>query len=110
MLKEIHGKRPRFNDRQRRRLAAKANKIRFGRLKEIAGIATPQTLRAWFRKLVAQKYDSYGEKKFMGRTFDGIYRKTFVLDKNKKIIKIYDKVKPAIHPQEVLDFIKENQD
>ena len=41
-LKEIHGKKPRFNDAQRRRLAAKAKKIRFGRLKEIANIATPQ--------------------------------------------------------------------
>ncbi len=42
-LKEIHGKKPRFNDAQRRRLAAKAKKIRYGKLKEIAIIATPQT-------------------------------------------------------------------
>ena len=55
---------------------------------------------------VSKKYQSYGEKKFMGKTFEGIYRKTFVLDKNKKIIKAYDKVKPAEHPKEVLDFIK----
>ena len=41
MLKEIHGKRPQFNDRQRRRLAAKAKKLRFSRLKEIANLATP---------------------------------------------------------------------
>jgi hypothetical protein len=47
MLKEIHGKRPRFNDRQRRRLAAKARKLRFSRLKEIANLATPQTLLRW---------------------------------------------------------------
>jgi putative transposase len=66
VLKEIHGKRLRFNDRQRRRLAAKAKKIRFGPLKEIAGIATPHTLRSWFRKLVAQKYDS-SAKRTVGR-------------------------------------------
>jgi len=58
VLKEIHGKRPRFSDSQRRRLAAKAKKIRYGRLKEIANIATPQTLLRWFRTLVAKKYDS----------------------------------------------------
>ena len=58
VLKEILGKRPRFNDAQRCRLAAKAKKIRFGRLKEIANIATPQTLLRWFRTLVGKKYDS----------------------------------------------------
>ncbi len=58
VLKEIHGKKLRFNDAQRRRLAVKAKKIRFGRLKEISNIATPQTLLRWFRTLVAKKYDS----------------------------------------------------
>ena len=58
VLMEIHGKKPRFNDEQRRRLAAKAKKIRYGKLKEIANIATPQTLLRWFRKLVGKKYDS----------------------------------------------------
>jgi hypothetical protein len=58
VLKRIHGKKPRFNDEQRRRLAAKAKKIRFGRLKEIAYLATPQTLLRWFRTRVAKKYDS----------------------------------------------------
>ena len=58
VLMEIHGKRPRFDDEQRRRLATKAKKIRYGKLKEIANIATPQTLFRWFRKLVGKKYDS----------------------------------------------------
>ena len=44
VLKEIHGKKPRFTDAQRRRLAAKAKKIRYGNLKKVANIATPQTL------------------------------------------------------------------
>ena len=54
---------------------------------------------------VAKKYQAFGEKKFMGRTFKGIYRHTFVLDKNKKVIKVFDKVKPAEHSREVLEFI-----
>ena len=58
VLKEIHDRRLQFSDAQRRRLAAKAKKIRYGRLKEIANIATPQTLLRWFRTLVAKKYDS----------------------------------------------------
>lgn len=66
VLKEIHGRRLRFDDDQRRRLAAKAKKIRFGRLKEIVGVVTPHTLRAWFRKLIADKYDS-SSKRVMGR-------------------------------------------
>lgn len=51
-------------------------------------------------------YEAYGEKKFMGRTYNGISRITYVLDKNDLIIKIYPKVKPILHSKEVLDFIK----
>ena len=66
LLKEIHGKRPRFNDRQRKRLAVKAKKLRLNRLKEVANLATPQTLLRWFRTLVAKKYDS-NNKRRVGR-------------------------------------------
>ena len=57
---------------------------------------------------VSNNYGVYGEKSFMGRKYMGISRWTFVLNKDHKIIKIYDKVKPAEHSQEVLDFIKNN--
>ena len=50
--------RPRFTDDQRRRLAGKAKLIRYGRLKEIVGLVTPQTLLTWHRMLIAKKYDS----------------------------------------------------
>ncbi|MCG8599078.1 MAG: IS3 family transposase [Verrucomicrobiales bacterium] len=63
ILKEIQGGRPRFNDRQRRRLASKAQKLGFGRLKEIANLATPQTLLRWYRTLVGKKYDSSNRRK-----------------------------------------------
>ena len=56
---------------------------------------------------VSSKYGVYGEKKFMGRSYMGIARMTFVLDENKKVIKVYEKVKPPTHSKEVLDFIKE---
>jgi len=64
VLKELHrGKRLHFSDEQRCRLAAKAKKLRFSRLKAIAGIVTPQTLLRWHRRLIAQKYDSSGTRK-----------------------------------------------
>ncbi len=56
---------------------------------------------------VSEKYNSYGTKKFMGMTFKGVFRKTFILDKDKKIIKIFDKVKPLGHAKEVLEVIDE---
>jgi hypothetical protein len=44
VLKEQLGKRPRFNDEQRRRLAAKAKRVGQERLKAVASIVTPRTL------------------------------------------------------------------
>ena len=55
---------------------------------------------------ISDKYSAYGEKIFLGRKFMGIKRTTFILDKNKKIIKIYEDVKANGHSQEVLEFIK----
>lgn len=64
VLKELHrGKRLRFSDEQRCRLASKAKKVRFGSLCSTAGIVTPQTLLRWHRRLIAQKYDSSGVRK-----------------------------------------------
>ena len=57
---------------------------------------------------VSNNYGVYGEKSFIGRKYMGISRWTFVLNKDHKIIKIYDKVKPAEHSQEVLEFIRNN--
>ena len=56
--------------------------------------------------IVSKDYGVYGEKNFMGKKYMGINRTTFVLDKNNKIIKIFDRVKPLGHAQEVLNFIK----
>ncbi len=55
---------------------------------------------------VAKKFDTYGEKKFMGRKYMGIFRKTFVIDKTRKIVKEFDAVKPEGHAEEVLEFIE----
>ena len=58
MLREqIGNRRMRFSDDQRRRLAARAKAIGRKLLQEIAIIVTPETLLAWHRKLIAEKYD-----------------------------------------------------
>ena len=68
VLKELQGKkRLRFTADQRRRLERKAKRIDFGRLKEIVGLVTPQTMLAWHRKLIAKNYDSSGRRRKAGR-------------------------------------------
>lgn len=52
---------------------------------------------------IADSYGVYGEKKFMGRTYMGVMRTTFLIDEQGKIKKIFAKVKPDEHAQEVLD-------
>src|SRR5213596_896031 len=57
LREQLSGRRVRFNDDQRRRLAAKAKGLGRKLLAQVATIATPETLLAWHRKLIAQKYD-----------------------------------------------------
>src|SRR5882762_1763181 len=57
LLEQLGGKRLRFTDAQRRRLARKAKPLGRRRLREISPIVTPDTLLRWYRELVAQKYD-----------------------------------------------------
>lgn len=51
---------------------------------------------------VAEAYESYGLKKFMGKEYMGITRNTFVIDPSGAIAKIYKKVKPETHIDQVL--------
>jgi len=60
LREQLGGRRLRLNDDQRRRLAAKAKGLGRKLLAEVATIVTPETLLAWHRKLIAQKYDGSG--------------------------------------------------
>ena len=62
LREELGQKRLRFNDDQRRRLAAKAKGLGRNLLREVATIVTPETLLAWHRRLIAQKYDGSGKR------------------------------------------------
>ena len=46
---------------------------------------------------VINAFGVWGPKKFMGREFDGIHRKTFVLDENGVVVQRIDKVKTKDH-------------
>ena len=51
---------------------------------------------------IAQKYGVWGEKKFMGRIFDGIHRTTFLIDEKGKIKNIISKPDTKNHADEIL--------
>ena len=70
--------------------------------KFISKYELPFTLLADTDHAVADAYDSYGEKTFMGKTYDGVLRKTFLIDEAGKIKKVFDKVKVDEHADEIL--------
>ena len=70
--------------------------------KFIAKHDLPFTLIADEDTTVCQAYGVWGRKKFMGREFDGILRKSFLIGKDGNIERIYDKVKTKTHGADVL--------
>jgi transposase InsO family protein len=62
LREQLGGRRMRFNDGQRRRLAAKAKGLGRRLLAEVATIVTPETLLAWHRRLIAIKYDGSAQR------------------------------------------------
>lgn len=70
--------------------------------KFIAKHELPFDLLADTEKKVLNSYGVWGEKKFMGKIYDGIHRTTFVIDGEGTIIKIINKVKTKDHTQQIL--------
>lgn len=52
---------------------------------------------------IIRAYDVWGEKHFMGRTFDGIIRTTFLIDEKGKIERIIKDVVTKKHTAQILD-------
>ena len=52
---------------------------------------------------VINTFGVWGPKKFMGKEYDGIHRKTFVIDGEGVITKVIDKVKTKDHAAQLLD-------
>jgi peroxiredoxin Q/BCP len=66
----------------------------------------PYLLVADTENETSKKYGVYGLKSFMGREYMGVNRSTFLVDKSGKIVKVFKKVKPAGHSQEVLQALR----
>jgi peroxiredoxin Q/BCP len=69
--------------------------------KFIAKHNLPFNLLADTNREVLNKYGVWGEKKFMGKTYDGIHRTTFIIDENGAIENIINKVKTKEHTQQI---------
>jgi peroxiredoxin Q/BCP len=66
------------------------------------GYNLPFTLLADEHKEVVGKYGVFGEKKFMGKTYLGTSRTSFLIEPSGKIAKVYEKVQSKTHADEVL--------
>lgn len=62
----------------------------------------PFSLLADVDKKMIEAYDVWGEKKFMGLTFDGIVRTTFVIDEKGIIEEVITKVDTKNHTEQIL--------
>jgi peroxiredoxin Q/BCP len=58
-------------------------------------------------KKVLKKYGVWGKKKFMGREYMGVLRTTFLIGPDGKLLRIFEKVKPEGHSQEILAALNE---
>ena len=66
----------------------------------------PYPLLADTDTAVSQLYGVWKEKNYAGKTYMGINRETFLIDKDGIVRKVWPKVKAAEHAQEVLDAIE----
>ena len=51
-------------------------------------------------------YGAWGEKKMYGKSYMGIIRSTYIIDEEGKILKVFPKVVPKEHSQEVLAVLR----
>lgn len=70
--------------------------------KFIANYSLPFPLIADTDKVIAKSYAVWGPKKFMGRSYDGIHRTTFVIDETGIIEEVIDKVDTKNHADQIL--------
>jgi thioredoxin-dependent peroxiredoxin len=63
----------------------------------------PFTLLADPDHEVAEQYGVWGEKKYMGKTYMGVERSTFLIDEDGRVAKVMRRVKPDTHAELVLE-------
>ena len=66
----------------------------------------PFPLIADENKSVIEAFGVWGNKKFMGKEYDGIHRTTFLLNEDQHIVGIIEKPKTKEHAEEILEILK----
>ena len=66
----------------------------------------PFTLLADEGHKICDLYGVWGPKKYMGREYEGVLRTTFLIDKDGKIAKVFENVRPAEHSPEVISAVQ----
>ena len=54
---------------------------------------------------VCDAYGVWGPKKFLGKSYEGILRTTFLIDEQGNILRVFENVRPAEHSAEVLSVL-----
>ena len=63
LREQLGGRRLRFTDAQRRRLAVKGRGLGRHVLERLGGLVTPDTILRWYRELIAKKYDGAAQRR-----------------------------------------------
>ncbi|MFA0087463.1 thioredoxin-dependent thiol peroxidase [Vibrio sp. 10N.286.49.C2] len=58
--------------------------------------------------VAADQFGVWGEKKFMGKVYDGLHRISFLIDENGVIEHVFNKFKTKTHHDVVLAYLEEN--
>ena len=73
----------------------------------IAKYNLPFPLIADTEKIIIKVYGAWGLKKLYGKEYEGLLRTTFVIDGEGTIINIFEKVKPDVHRDHVLEALEQ---
>lgn len=74
--------------------------------KFITKFSLPYPLVSDEAKKIVQDYGVWVEKSMYGKKYMGVARTTFIVGKDGKIVKVFEKVKPEGHNQEIIDALK----
>ncbi|MFM7596142.1 MAG: thioredoxin-dependent thiol peroxidase [Flavobacteriales bacterium] len=69
----------------------------------------PFTLISDPDRSIIEAFGVWGPKKFMGKTYDGIHRTSFIFDERGTLVKVIEKPNTKNHAEEIINFFKENK-
>jgi len=71
--------------------------------KFISKYELPFTLLSDPDKEILKAYNAWGMKSMYGKSYEGVLRKTFVIDEEGKILAVFEKVKTKDHTRQILE-------